>query len=279
MATASGNDSSPAVTLGSATTQANELLVGAIKRVSFTGTGFTAGTNGTSNNCTKTSSTTYSTLPSAQTSGGIIYPEYCIVAASAAYQAAGTFDTPDVWNALIATYRERATPTPTSTPTSTATAPSTATATATPTSTGTATPTATGTLTPTGTPTPTATPCILGDMNCDGIVDIRDYGVWRQNFGQTNCGNPADLDGNCIVDIRDYGIWRANFGHTAGAAARTATPIAAPRSGAATPTPKSGRPPANGERGSAWGVIRKVAQGLGITLPHAILLRVTEAIP
>jgi MYXO-CTERM domain-containing protein len=44
--------------------------------------------------------------------------------------------------------------------------------------------------------------------------------VWRQNFGQTNCGNPADLDGNCIVDIRDYGIWRANFGHTAGAALR-----------------------------------------------------------
>jgi MYXO-CTERM domain-containing protein/uncharacterized repeat protein (TIGR01451 family) len=84
---------------------------------------------------------------------------------------------------------------------------------------------------PTRTPTTTLTPtCILGDINCDGIVDIQDYGIWRQNFGQTNCGNPADLDGNCIVDIRDYGIWRANFGHTAGAAARTATPTAAPRS-------------------------------------------------
>src|SRR5262245_56832062 len=55
-------------------------------------------------------------------------------------------------------------------------------------------------------------PTLLGDINNDGIVDIRDYGVWRQNFGQTNCGNPADGDGNCLVDIRDYGIWRQHFG-------------------------------------------------------------------
>ena len=28
--------------------------------------------------------------------------------------------------------------------------------------------------------------CILGDINCDGIVDIRDYGIWRQQFGATD---------------------------------------------------------------------------------------------
>src|SRR5215813_2037812 len=56
--------------------------------------------------------------------------------------------------------------------------------------------------------------CILGDINNDGLVDIRDYGLWRQNFGQTNCGNVADLDANCLVDTRDYGIWRQNFGAT-----------------------------------------------------------------
>src|SRR3954467_1403569 len=117
-----------------------------------------------------------------------------------------------------------ATSTPTSTATSTATSTSTPTVTGTPTSTRTPTPTSTGTppstptgtLTPpsppTGTPTATATPCLLGDINCDGIVDIRDYGIWRQQFGATNCGNVADLDRNCIVDIRDYGIWRAEFG-------------------------------------------------------------------
>ena len=57
-------------------------------------------------------------------------------------------------------------------------------------------------------------PTVLGDINNDGIVDIRDYGIWRQQFGATDCGNAADLNGDCIVDIRDYGIWRQNFGQT-----------------------------------------------------------------
>jgi hypothetical protein len=41
---------------------------------------------------------------------------------------------------------------------------------------------------------------------------MRDYGVWRQQFGATNCGNLADLNHDCLVDIRDYGIWRQHFG-------------------------------------------------------------------
>src|SRR5436305_392453 len=45
----------------------------------------------------------------------------------------------------------------------------------------------------------TRSPTIPGDLNNDGIVDIRDYGLWRQGFGQTNCGNPADLNGDCLV--------------------------------------------------------------------------------
>src|SRR5262245_56865650 len=63
---------------------------------------------------------------------------------------------------------------------------------------------------------------LLGDINCDGIVDLLDYGLWRQAFGATDCGNPADLNLDCLVDIRDYGVWRQNFGHTAATA--TATP-------------------------------------------------------
>jgi YVTN family beta-propeller protein len=82
-------------------------------------------------------------------------------------------------------------------------------------------------------------PTLVGDINNDGIVDIRDYGLWRLAFGATDCGNPADLDGNCIVDIRDYGIWRLNFGQTGPTvtptpnATTTATPTA---TATATPT-------------------------------------------
>src|SRR5205823_7659603 len=66
-------------------------------------------------------------------------------------------------------------------------------------------------------------PTVLGDINNDGIVDIRDYGLWRQQFGATDCGNPADLNGDCIVDIRDYGIWREHFGQIGLAVTPTAT--------------------------------------------------------
>jgi hypothetical protein len=76
--------------------------------------------------------------------------------------------------------------------------------------------------------------CILGDINCDGIVDIRDYGIWRANFGATDCGNLADLNDDCIVDIRDYGIWRANFGQTGPTATPTMPPTITP-----TPCPAS----------------------------------------
>jgi hypothetical protein len=109
------------------------------------------------------------------------------------------------------------------------------------------------------------------DANGDCLVDIRDYGIWRANFGQTNCGNPADLDGNCIVDIRDYGIWRANFGHTAGAAPRGISPGAPPTS-TATPMPRAGAPPASSWGGSPWGVFRQAVQALGSILPPALLL-------
>jgi YVTN family beta-propeller protein len=74
-------------------------------------------------------------------------------------------------------------------------------------------------------------PTLLGDINNDGIVDIRDYGIWRQQFGATDCGNPADLNADCIVHIRDYGVWRQNFGQTGPTV--TPTPTTTPT---ATPT-------------------------------------------
>src|SRR5262249_17735707 len=108
----------------------------------------------------------------------------------------------------------------------------------------------------------------------DGIVDIRDYGLWRQNFGQTSCGNPADLNADCIVDIRDYGLWRANFGHTTDAVARTATPVAAPRLGAATPTPTVGQTPATGERSAGWEAMLKAVRTPGSVVANQMMLGV-----
>jgi len=55
---------------------------------------------------------------------------------------------------------------------------------------------------------------LAGDANGDGLVDVQDYGIWRQNFGARNCGSVADFDGNCSVDVRDYGTWRQNFGRS-----------------------------------------------------------------
>lgn len=87
------------------------------------------------------------------------------------------------------------------------------------------------------------TTCVVGDFNCDGAVDIQDFGIWRQNFGATDCGNQADQNGDCMVDIRDYALWRQNFGQGAAAAqpspAAPAVPVdAVPSSvGPATPTP------------------------------------------
>src|SRR3954462_13290316 len=88
--------------------------------------------------------------------------------------------------------------------------------------------------------------CNVGDINCDGIVDIRDYGIWRQLFGDTDCGNPADLNGDCLVDIRDYGIWRQNFGRTSPTATTTPTvtaTVTATATAMARPTATATPPP------------------------------------
>jgi hypothetical protein len=51
-----------------------------------------------------------------------------------------------------------------------------------------------------------------GDLNGDGKINISDYNILLQNFGNTTCSNVADIDGNCKVDIFDYNILVENFG-------------------------------------------------------------------
>jgi len=65
---------------------------------------------------------------------------------------------------------------------------------------------------PPPTMTPTPPPTLPGDIDKDGDVDIFDYNLMIENFGNTNCGNVADVDGNCKVDIFDYNILIENFG-------------------------------------------------------------------
>jgi hypothetical protein len=48
-----------------------------------------------------------------------------------------------------------------------------------------------------------------GDYNGDGVVDSKDYEVWRQNLGDTTDGSD-----NGVVDMADYTVWRSNLGRT-----------------------------------------------------------------
>jgi hypothetical protein len=58
-------------------------------------------------------------------------------------------------------------------------------------------------------------PAVFGDYNVDGIVDARDYVLWRAGLGDTVSPlSGADGSGNGFVDEADYQVWRINFGRT-----------------------------------------------------------------
>jgi hypothetical protein len=59
---------------------------------------------------------------------------------------------------------------------------------------------------------------LLGDFNNDGMVNLADYTVWRDNLGSADTVLPAGStdDGSGLVDAGDYATWKANFGNTAG---------------------------------------------------------------
>ena len=56
-----------------------------------------------------------------------------------------------------------------------------------------------------------------GDFNGDGIVDLADYTVWRNNLGNADesvlANNGDGLNG---VDVGDYNLWKTNFGTGSG---------------------------------------------------------------
>lgn len=65
-----------------------------------------------------------------------------------------------------------------------------------------------------------------GDFNDDGIVNIADYTLWRNNLGAANeaaINNAGNGSGG--VDAGDYTVWRDNFGATSGT---VNSPVAVP---------------------------------------------------
>ena len=59
---------------------------------------------------------------------------------------------------------------------------------------------------------------LAGDTNNDGMINIVDMGIFRQNFGKTgeNIANAyTDTNGDKMVNILDMSVFRTNFGKTA----------------------------------------------------------------
>ncbi len=53
---------------------------------------------------------------------------------------------------------------------------------------------------------------VLPDYNLNGVVDAADYTVWRDSYGQTGTGLPADGNGDGTVDDADYDQWKTYYG-------------------------------------------------------------------
>jgi hypothetical protein len=73
----------------------------------------------------------------------------------------------------------------------------------------------------------------LPDYDDNGLVDVADYVLWRNTFGQQGGGLAADGNQDGIVNQADYDLWRASFGAVAAAvaslpSARTASVLAIP---------------------------------------------------
>jgi hypothetical protein len=56
---------------------------------------------------------------------------------------------------------------------------------------------------------------IPGDFNVDGIVDLSDYTVWADHYGQSGYQISGDGNRDGLVDLADYTIWADNYGMTA----------------------------------------------------------------
>ena len=90
-----------------------------------------------------------------------------------------------------------------------------------------------------------------GDFNHDHVVDMADYQVWRDAFGQTG-DVAADGNEDNTVNVADYTLWRDNFGRSE---------LSGSGSNAAVPEPPS-----------AWlmlvGLLAAALLGFKVKTPH-----------
>ena len=57
-------------------------------------------------------------------------------------------------------------------------------------------------------------PVCVGDANMDGVVDLQDFGILKNNFSGGGGWGDADFNGDGIVDLQDFGLLKENFGMT-----------------------------------------------------------------
>ncbi|MBV8722652.1 MAG: hypothetical protein JO277_10900 [Candidatus Eremiobacteraeota bacterium] len=103
-----GTNQSPSSGLVKTTSQANELLFGAITDLNGTvaSSGFGAGINGTTNPCAPSGTTSYVSLGGVGTTAfPSIFGMYCVVHAPGAYLAGGSFLNPQTWADQLVTLK------------------------------------------------------------------------------------------------------------------------------------------------------------------------------
>lgn len=70
---------------------------------------------------------------------------------------------------------------------------------------------ATPTITPSPTISPNCTRKVNGDADCNNIIDLIDFEIWRKEFtGALNTKN-ADFDSSGLINIIDFEAWRKGF--------------------------------------------------------------------
>lgn len=59
-------------------------------------------------------------------------------------------------------------------------------------------------------------PCHPGDVNCDGAVNVTDFGVFAADFGanlgDANYNPDADFNSDSSINVLDFGVFAGDFG-------------------------------------------------------------------